>query len=257
MVSVYATLDNTAPSISGMIISSGDSKEYRAGNPIDFAVGFSEEVVVTGTPRIPLTIGSHTRHADYQSGSGSRELVFRYTVRGCSGGSCSSADFDDNNGIDITSPINSGTIKDSAGNDATRTFTPPSNTLTVKGALPNIVISETDLQVGENGQTTTYTVKLINRPPTANVTVTLTTGDDTVATVSPATLTFTTGNWNNPQTVTVTGVNDHIDNDVKGRDGRTTTITHAISSTDTDYNSLTPSSVNVASRDDDNIGHIV
>jgi|GEM_PF-2282518 len=61
----------------------------------------------------------------------------------------------------------------------------------------------------EAGGQATFTVKL-NSQPTANVTVALTSSDTTEGTVSPASLSFTTANWNTPQTVTVTGVADTL-----------------------------------------------
>ena len=61
----------------------------------------------------------------------------------------------------------------------------------------------------ESGGTATFTVKL-NSQPTANVTIGLTSSDTTEGTVSPASLTFTTSNWNTTQTVTVTGVADTV-----------------------------------------------
>ena len=53
---------------------------YKLDDIIEVTVTFSEEVAVTGTPQIALTLGSMTRQADYQSGPPSTDLVFRYTV---------------------------------------------------------------------------------------------------------------------------------------------------------------------------------
>jgi hypothetical protein len=61
----------------------------------------------------------------------------------------------------------------------------------------------------EAGQTATFTVALASAP-SADVTVTVASGDLTEGTVSPATLTFTTANWATPQTVTVTGADDAL-----------------------------------------------
>ena len=49
---------------------------------------------------------------------------------------------------------------------------------------------------------------VLNTQPTADVTIALSSSDTTEGTVSPASLTFTTANWNVAQTVTVTGVDD-------------------------------------------------
>ena len=55
------------------------------------------------------------------------------------------------------------------------------------------------------GATATYEVTLSEAPPDT-ITVTVASQDAGTATVSPATLPFTVGNWNTAQTVTVTGV---------------------------------------------------
>src|SRR5205807_2589210 len=70
------------------------------------------------TPGVGLTIGATGVTASYVSGSGTSVLVFRYTV---------AAGDSDPDGITITSPVvlNGGTIKDTAGNNASLTFTAP------------------------------------------------------------------------------------------------------------------------------------
>ena len=71
---------------------------------------------------------------------------------------------------------------------------------------PGMTVMPSTLYVGE-GATATYTVKL-DTAPTGNVTVAITSNDTEAATVSPASLTFMPTDWNTPQTVTVTGVQD-------------------------------------------------
>ena len=85
------------------------------------------------------------------------------------------------------------------------------------------------------GSTTSWTVRL-NTKPTAYVTVTTGTLEGTgvnpradAITVAPPTLTFTTDNWAQTQTVTVTGADD---NDLVNN---TAVATHLVTSTDTDY----------------------
>ena len=56
--------------------------------------------------------------------------------------------------------------------------------------------------------TLTADVNLHNLDDDTNATINLASSDTGEATVAPATLTFTEGNWNTAQTVTVTGVND-------------------------------------------------
>gem|GEM_PF-2365762 len=55
---------------------------YVAGQTLAFTVNYSGPVSVTGTPRVPLTIGSTTQYADYTAtGSTSTALRFLYTVQ--------------------------------------------------------------------------------------------------------------------------------------------------------------------------------
>ncbi len=102
----------------------------------------------------------------------------------------------------------------------------------------------TGVTVAEGGGTAQYTVVLIVQP-TGNVTVTPSSGDTAIATVSGA-LTFTTGNWNAPQTVTVTGVEDSI---VNPGNQRTVSITHAVSGGGYDGVSAAPVAVTVTDND--------
>ena len=62
----------------------------------------------------------------------------------------------------------------------------------------------------ENGASAKFDITL-NSQPTDSVTVTATSSNTKEGAVSPSTLTFTTANWNKAQTVTVTGVDDKID----------------------------------------------
>ncbi len=93
-----------------------------------------------------------------------------------------------------------------------------------------VTVSHTTRDV-QDGATTTYTV-VLDSQPTANVVVAATSGTPARATVAPASRTFTTTNWNTPQTFTVTGV-------ASG----SSTITHAATSSDPKY----PSSLSIGS----------
>ena len=93
----------------------------------------------------------------------------------------------------------------------------------------------------------TYKVVLTSQP-TGAVTVNLKSGDESVARVSPASLTFDADDWNTERMVTVTGQPDVIDN--TGNE-RTTTISHTVSADGTDYASETAQSVAVTVTDDD------
>ena len=66
------------------------------------------------------------------------------------------------------------------------------------------------LTTGEDGRQASFQVQL-QTPPTAAVTVTVTSDSTAQGTVATPSLTFTPDNWNMPQTVTVTGVDDAVD----------------------------------------------
>jgi len=110
-----------------------------------------------------------------------------------------------------------------------------------------LTLSKTTASVNESGTTDTFTVKL-NSQPTSNVELSLSSGDTDEATINPTTLTFTPANWNDAQTVTVTGVDDTL------TDGdQTTTVTISVvgSSSDDKYDPLADKSVNVTTVDND------
>jgi hypothetical protein len=111
-----------------------------------------------------------------------------------------------------------------------------------------VSVSTSSLTLSEVGSTGTYTV-VLDSEPTADVTISISSDDESEATVEPASLTFTASNWATPQQVTVTGVDDDVD------DGdQTVTITHAASSADSAYDGASIDDVNVTLEDDDTAG---
>ena len=83
--------------------------------------------------------------------------------------------------------------------------------------------------------------------PAADVTIGISSSDTTEGTVDQASLTFTPANWDTPQTVTITGVDDgDLDGDVAY-----TIMTAAATSTDPDYDGLDADDVSVINEDDD------
>ena len=106
---------------------------------------------------------------------------------------------------------------------------------------PGVLITPTALTVPEGGSRT-YTVKLTSEP-TANVTVTINTSGSTTVTHDATNnmLTFTAANWATSQTVRVSAAEDdadHLD--------EIATISHSVTSTDPDYQVITPPAINVA-----------
>ncbi|HWT75342.1 MAG TPA: InlB B-repeat-containing protein [Mobilitalea sp.] len=101
----------TAPVVTSVAVPA--SGTYTAGQTLTFTVNYSAEVAVTGTPYIPVTIGTKTVNAVYTSGTWNT-LTFQYTVQ--------SGDYDAD-GITLGSiNTNGGTIRDYASNSANLTL---------------------------------------------------------------------------------------------------------------------------------------
>ncbi|WP_369815973.1 calcium-binding protein, partial [Anabaena sp. CA = ATCC 33047] len=115
----------------------------------------------------------------------------------------------------------------------------PINVAITDNDTAGVTISPTDgsTDVTEGGEGDTYTV-VLDRQPTDDVTITLNPG--TQLTTSPNTLTFTPANWNIAQEVTVKALNDAI---TEGN--HTGTITHTISSDDSNYSNLSIADITV------------
>ena len=101
-------------------------------------------------------------------------------------------------------------------------------------------------QATEPGGTATFTVALVAQPSAA-VTVTVTSRDTSEGTASPTSLTFETSDWSTAQTVTVTGVDDDVD------DGDVTWAVRLDPSSggDANYDGLDDEDVSVTTTDDD------
>jgi hypothetical protein len=102
------------------------------------------------------------------------------------------------------------------------------------------------LEVSESGSTATFSVKL-DTPPTEEVTIGVSSSDLTEGTVSTSSLVFTPENWDEPQIVTVTGVDDSdIDGDVTFQ----IDLADAVSS-DPNYDGFVVAGVSVVTVDND------
>ena len=67
-------------------------------------------------------------------------------------------------------------------------------------------LSTASLAIGE-GASDTFTAVLVAQP-TTDVELTLTSDDPAAASATPSPVTFTSANWNTPQTITIAGVAD-------------------------------------------------
>ncbi len=112
---------------------------------------------------------------------------------------------------------------------------------------PGVRVSPTSgLTTSENGGTANFSV-VLDTAPTADVTISLASSDLTEGTLSHSSLTFTPANWQIPQVVTITGVNDALlDNDQTYN-----VVFGASASSDPAYNGLQPTTISVVNRDDE------
>ncbi|MBI5206908.1 MAG: SBBP repeat-containing protein [Candidatus Firestonebacteria bacterium] len=114
---------------------------------------------------------------------------------------------------------------------------------------PRVILGTISGNTGEDGTQATFTAKL-NIQPTADVTIPVSSSDTSEGTVSAATLTFTSANWNANQTISITGINDDLDDGNQ----QITIILGAATSSDSNYNGLNPDDVSVTNIDNDTAG---
>ena len=205
--------------------------------PFDITITFSEDVTDFGQDDI--TVGNGTVTAF--SGSGN---TYTATITPTATGT-------------VTVNIDENIATDGAGNGNNTAeeqisvevnLTPPSVTITDPTGTSGPTAGGLGLTTTETGGTATFTV-VLNIWPTAAVTLSISSSDITEGTVAPQSLTFTATNWNIPQTVTITGVDDKIDDgdqDYK--------IVLAATSDQPDYNGINLPEVLVTNRDDDVAG---
>ncbi len=130
--------------------------------------------------------------------------------------------------------------------DRVRAVSPSSATVSfADDDVAGVTLSETSLDIGEGGSGD-YTVVLTSEP-TADVTIEARAPASSDLTVNPSSLTFTSGNWDSPQTVAVSAADDNDFSDDTG------TITHRVTSSDSDYNNRSVGSVAVTVDDDEEV----
>ncbi|MCT4642698.1 MAG: DUF2341 domain-containing protein [Bacteriovoracaceae bacterium] len=98
---------------------------YKVGQTMSFVATFTEDVDVTGTPRLVINMGGETKYATYVSGHTTSALTFEYVTQ--NGSAPADQDLD---GIQFSSTsidLNGGTIKkkNDAINNALITFSSP------------------------------------------------------------------------------------------------------------------------------------
>jgi hypothetical protein len=113
---------------------------------------------------------------------------------------------------------------------------------------PGLTITETgDTRVSEDGTTDSFTVVLTTQPGT-DVVLTVRSGDLGEVVASPSTLTFTTDSWNVAQTVTVTGVDDVVED---GDQVTSVTISVVAEASDNAFDGVPAQTISVTTTDND------
>ena len=120
----------------------------------------------------------------------------------------------------------------------------------VKGIGKGVAVSPRTLTI-EEGESKSYTV-ILTAEPSDSVRVAISGAEDDVR-VNRSSLSFSTSNWNTPQSVRVT-----VSEDDDARDDRPVILQHEVTSEDGEYNtSVTASEVTVTPKDDDQEGVLV
>ena len=239
-VAVTVTDDEETPTVTlklspARITEDGEQSTVTA--TLSWASGAATEVTIGAQAVEPAVAADFTLSAD-------AVLTIDAGATASTGAGAVTITANDNN---VDAPDKKVTVSGTATN-AHGVTDPAARTLTiVDDDTAGITVTPTALEVEEGGSAP-YTVVLTSEP-TGNVTVTPASGDTGIATVSGGPLTFTPDNWSTAQTVTVTGVDDTLDNE---GDQRETTVTHTVSGGD--YGSETAASVAVTVTDDDERG---
>jgi len=183
------TIDTTVPTVNSVSVPANAT--YNVGQNLDFTVNLSENVTVTGSPKLDLTLDTGgTVAATYLSGSGTSALVFRYTVVG---GNL------DTNGVSLGANIalNGGTLKDTAGNDATLTLNGIGalTSVLVDGVVPTVSSINRTGAASTNATSVGYTVSFsesVTGADTSDFALTATSGvTGTIASVTGSGTTYT------------------------------------------------------------------
>ena len=107
------------------------------------------------------------------------------------------------------------------------------------------------MATGEDGRQTTFEVALQTQP-TADVIIPISSTNLAEGTLSAASLVFTPANWDIPQVVTITGVDDTI----VGNDTAYSVIIGAAGSADAEYSGRDPADISVVNLDNDDAGFL-
>ncbi len=231
----------------GLRVADAEVVEGDSGTTsLQFTVGFDEAVSSRTTFEYDTSDGTATAGTDYTAvtdgegviADGETETTIAITVSGDT-----VSEPDETFTLEINSLSRNVRYGTSDGREVTVTGTILNDDAGITVTLPQ---GQTSLTTTEAGGEATFTV-VLDSAPTADVTISVSSDDTGEGTVAPATLTFTSQNWNTAQTVTVTGVDDAVDDG----DQDYSIVLAAAQSTDTNYSGIDPDDVSVTNTDDD------
>ncbi|WP_254564047.1 SBBP repeat-containing protein [Oscillatoria sp. HE19RPO] len=226
--------DNDWPSVS---IAAGANPSETSATPGNFQITLSDPAPSGGITLTYSVAGTATSAIDYTALSGSL-----FIAEGATSGTIQVVPTDDaiadpNETVQLT--LNAGTNYNVNAASATASLTVTDND------TAGVTVSAINGNTSEAAGTASFEV-VLDTQPTGEVTVNLVSSNTAEGTVSVPSITFTPGNWNVPQTVTVTGVDDNV------ADGNITyTIQTTVTSTDSIYSSINPNDVSVTNIDND------
>ena len=202
----------------------------------------SYHVVLTSQPSHEVTV-TITHSGDPDIGIDNRELTFTDSDWETAQAVTVSAAQDDNARDDVATLSHSVASTDGDYNGVTVSAVD----VTVRDdETPGVSIRPEELTIAEGGRDS-YEVVLTSKP-SHEVTVTITHGGDADIDSAPDRLTFSSSNWETAQAVTVSAAQD----DDARHDAAS--LSHTVASTDTDYNRIGVSEVEVTVTDDETAG---
>ncbi len=202
----------------------------------------SYHVVLTSQPSHEVTV-TITHSGDPDIGIDNRELTFTDSDWETAQAVTVSAAQDDNARDDVATLSHSVASTDGDYNGVTVSAVD----VTVRDdETPGVSIRPEELTIAEGGRDS-YEVVLTSKP-SHEVTVTITRGGDADIDSAPDRLTFSSSNWETAQAVTVSAAQD----DDARHDAAS--LSHTVASTDTDYNRIGVSEVEVTVTDDETAG---
>jgi hypothetical protein len=204
-------IDTVAPTITS-VTSTTPNSTYTVGQIIPITVQFSEPVNITGIPQLTLATGGAATPVNYTSGTGTNTLIFNYTV--AAGNTSPDLDYLSTAAL----ALNSGTIRDTATNNAVLTLPAPSAANSL-GANKALVIDTT-------APTVTINQAVAQTDPTANSPVNFTvTFSKPVTGFDPSDINLTASTATGTLTPTITGTGPVYTVAVNGMTGGGNVIT--------------------------------